>query len=130
MAGNSGRSIKRERIWETGSFLFKKERVVIVVKNIRLSGEEYLLYLRAHRDIVQKYFFGCFEKDGNEILTQEEIVDEMRRKIQIEIPMEPSCDDALKEIIIRLLDRYEVQGILMSVPGGMETGYQLLKNAG
>ena len=57
-------------------------------------------------------------------------MDEMRRKIQIEIPMEPSCDDVLKEIIIRLLDRYEVQGILMSVPGGMETGYQLLKNAG
>lgn len=38
--------------------------------------------------------------------------------------MEPSCDAILEEIVLRLLDHYEVQGILTLVPSG--TGYQLL----
>lgn len=78
----------------------------------------------ALRDMVQRCFFGCFDKNGGGIRSQKEIMDEMRDKIRIAIPMEPSCDAILEEIVLRLLDHYEVQGILTLVPSG--TGYQLL----
>ena len=122
MAGNSEGILRSRK--DLGDQVLSFAESEVRMGNIRMSEEEYLLYLRAHREMVQRCFFSCFDKNGSGIRSQKEIMDEMRDKIRIAIPMEPSCDAILEEIVLRLLDHYDVQGILTLVPSG--TGYQLL----
>lgn len=93
---------------------------------IMMSGAEYLLYLRYHQDQLERFILECFQKAKGQSLREQEIFAMVEKEFRCNLPVNDSENVILKGVLTNLLDRYEIQGILLPVSMEEETGYQLV----
>ena len=125
MAGNLKWVITlKERLWNHGTFLFFRERMV-TMEEIMMSGKEYLLYLRARQEQMKAYVLECFKEAMNGKLSEQELFEMVEEKFRCELPVDDPENVILKGILTNMLDWYEVQGYLAPVSMKNGPGYRL-----
>ena len=125
MAGNLKCVITtKERLWNHGTFLFFRERMV-TVEEIMMSGKEYLLYLRARQEQMKAYVLECFKEAKNGKLSEQELFEMVEAKFRCELPVDDPENAILKGILTNMLDWYEVQEYLAPVSMKCGPGYRL-----
>jgi len=125
MDGNLKQGItQKERFCNHGTFLFFRERMV-KMEAIKMSGKEYLLYLRARQEQIKAYVMECFKEAKDEMLSEQELFEMVEEKFRCELPVDDPENVILKGILTNMLDWYEVQGYLTPVSMKYGPGYRL-----
>lgn len=97
------------------------------MEKIMMSGKEYLLYLRARQELLEKFILECFKGAKKGSLSEQEIYSMTNEKFQCELPVDDPDNVILKGVIMNLLDRYEANGYLLPVATKYGPGYQFVK---
>lgn len=97
------------------------------MREIQMSGKEYLLYLRARQDQMKEYVLNCFKEAKDRTLSERKLFEMIAEKFRCELSVDDSENVILKGVLTNMVDWYEAYGYLVPVSTEDGPGYQMVR---